>query len=259
MARSAAAAIAAALILASAAAWLADVFSPAAPPAEADEPAAATARGIVIRTEAPVYATGGEVMILAREGSRVSAGGAAAAVSETRAGLMQAVRECAKADPTFARECAYRAVYAAATGDVSGAVPLAALYEPENAESFTIIRAETSSLWSEHTDGLEYLAPESLDGCTKQDVEALLALMPAETGAVGKLVTGSSWSFAALCSEELEVGAECTLRFEDFEARASVKESGSGFAVFTSREHLADALALRQCTVEIIPSDSQRR
>lgn len=259
MARSAAAAIAAALILASAAAWLADVFSPAAPPAGTDEPAAVTARGIVIRTEEAVYASGSEVMVLAVEGARVSAGGAAAAASDTRAGLMQAVRECAKADPTFARECACKAVYAAATGDMSGAMPLAALYEPENSESFTIVRAEESSIWSEHTDGMEYLTPGSLDGCTKQDIEALLALEPAETGAVGKLVTEDRWYFAALCSSALEPGEECTLRFADFETRASVAASGSGFAVFTSREHLADTLALRQCTVEIIPSDSQRR
>ena len=128
---------AAALLLASAAAWLLSPLGEDSPPpaATAQEHGLAVT-GIAVRDEAAVYAPAGETLVLAAEGERVRAGGVIAAVAGTRDGLLQAVRDCAGDNPAVVRQAARDAVLAAALDAPEMAAPFAALYAPDTDEPY---------------------------------------------------------------------------------------------------------------------------
>ncbi len=251
---------AAGLILLSATAWLASSLQPDEP-AGAAEPSesALSVTGIAVRAEQPVYAPEGEVLVLASEGSRVASGGAVLAVSQTRDGLLCAVRDCVRDSPGIARELARQAVLAAATGSPEGAEALSALYYAPPDEPYELITAPASALWSSETDGLEYLSADSLQDLTPDALANLLALPAEPGGAVGKLVYSGVWYFAAAvpAAYPIEETACATLRFDGFEATAramyvSEAENSECVVVFAVSDSLKAALGLRVCEAEVI-------
>lgn len=253
---------AAGLILLSATAWLASPLSGG----ETDGPSPSAAQeeltvtGIVIRDEQTVYAPAGEyTLVLAPEGGRVAAGGALVAASDTRTGLMCAARDCAREDAGIARELARRAVYAAASGAEELAQPLMALYAAREDEPYELATAERSALWCAHSDGLEYLSPDLLDGIDAASLHGLMELEPLDSGAAGKLIGSNTWYFAAIlpASRSAREGSQAVLRFEGFEVTARVKcagnaESGERAVVFAVNESPVRALELRVCEAQVV-------
>lgn len=254
---------AAALLLVSAAAWLAPPLEPAAEPeASVDvKEIPIAARGIAVRDEAAVYAPeDGETIVLASDGERVSAGGAVLAVSRARGGIWQALRDYAAGNKGAVLKAVRMAARAAAEGNPDLARPLAELYRSNTGEDYELVTAQESALWSEDADGLEYLSPETIDGLTVEGLEDMLSTDPAEDGAAaGKLVRSTAWYFAAFLPEGTDVhtGDRATLSFEGFTAKAragSVSEPSGGklAVVFVLTENMREALGLRVCDVEIV-------
>lgn len=130
----------------------------------------------------------------------------------------------------------------------------------------TVIRAPCSGVFSAQTDGLEeQLTPDILERVTAGQLSALRtrsASPPA--GAVGKLITSSTWYYAALIPEEdaaqlradrrypiqfsHDYSGQITMRLE----RISDPEDGRCALVFSCRTALSDVTLLRQQTADIV-------
>ncbi len=128
-----------------------------------------------------------------------------------------------------------------------------------------VLSAERSGIFSTFVDGYESLSAADLSDLTP---EALRELMdrPEETpdGAFGKLVTSYRWFYAAVIAEadaeNLTVGRTATLNFgryygADIYARVLSKsepEDGSVAVVFRCDTALADTLAMRRVTANVV-------
>lgn len=130
----------------------------------------------------------------------------------------------------------------------------------------TTISAPRSGVFSGVADGYETLIdPDLLYDMTPSTLSALLdRSVTAPAGAVGKLITSSTWYFAALLDEASVIGlvegedylitfshdwfgdVDMTLEF------VSDKEGGKAIAVFSSRAQLSDTTLLRKQTVDIV-------
>lgn len=130
----------------------------------------------------------------------------------------------------------------------------------------TSIYAPVAGVFSGVADGYEtLLTPESARSMTPSQLSALLRQdISAPSGAVGKLITDSTWYFAAVFSEEeakgLAEGQRYTVTFSyDWFGSVSMTlehlsdaENGQMAALFSARTHLADTTLLRVQTVDIV-------
>lgn len=127
------------------------------------------------------------------------------------------------------------------------------------------ITAERSGVFSSVVDGFEYLTPDIIKGCSPEQLRSLIRSSPEpESGAVGKIVTSYSWYYAAVVSAEdaecLTEGASASLKFGRFydsiiPARVesiSPVMGGECSVVFSCSQALADTLAMRQVSAEIV-------
>lgn len=128
----------------------------------------------------------------------------------------------------------------------------------------TTVYAPMSGVFSAGADGWEEAAsPDILDGLTAGSLSALLKEQhsPAPSS-VGKLVTGSTWWFAALlegADTGLQAGRRYALNFSgDYFGQIVMTlerialEEDQTLAVFSCRSHLADTAMLRIQTVDVI-------
>ena len=159
-------------------------------------------------------------------------------------------------------------------GDTGAASQLGLLIEDKQAE----LRRLTSSLsqvsrtvytpvsgvFSGTVDGWETaVTPAMLDGLTVQSLSALLGQQyQVDHAAAGKLITDSTWYFAALLpgtDTGLQSGRSYDLNFSgDYygQIRMSLErvalEDGQTLAIFSCRTHLADTTLLRLQTVDVV-------
>lgn len=132
----------------------------------------------------------------------------------------------------------------------------------------TTIYAPRAGVFSAAADGLEsVLDPAVLDWVSPSQLRDLQARKePLDSTAVGKLITSSTWYFAAILPAEeakpLEEGNTYPIHFShDWTGSADMKlerisdeEDGEVLLVFSCRAHLTDVTQLRAQTVEIVTS-----
>ena len=126
------------------------------------------------------------------------------------------------------------------------------------------VYAPVSGVFSGMVDGWEgSLSPAVLDDLTVGSLSALLTQTPnLQEGTVGKLITESTWYFAALLSGTdtgLRSGRTYTLNFTgDYYGQIPMKlervelEGDRTLAIFSCRSHLADTTLLRVQTVDVV-------
>ena len=166
----------------------------------------------------------------------------------------------------FKRDYAY--------GDTNAAGQLGQLIQSKQAELVqlnaslnqvaSVVYTPAAGVFSGTVDGWEgLLTPDKLEGLTAAGLEALLAQSPAPAaGPVGKLITGSTWYFAALLEGTdtgLKSGRTYTLTFSgDYYGQIPMeldRVSLGGeqtLAIFSCRSHLADTTLLRAQTVDVV-------
>ena len=166
----------------------------------------------------------------------------------------------------FKRDYAY--------GDTAAAGELAALIEERQAQRQQLISslnqvsrtvyAPASGVFSGSLDGWEEnLSPDMLDKLTVESLSGLLARTPSvRPDAVGKLITDSTWYFAALLpgtNTGLQSGKTYTLSFTgDYYGQIPMAlervalEDEQTLAIFSCRTHLANTTLLRVETVDVV-------
>ena len=166
----------------------------------------------------------------------------------------------------FKRDYAY--------GDTNAAGQLGQLIQSKQAELVqlnaslnqvaSVVYTPAAGVFSGTVDGWEgLLTPDKLEGLTAAGLEALLAQSPAPAaGPVGKLITGSTWYFAALLEGTdtgLKSGRTYTLTFSgDYYGQIPMEldrvslEGERALALFPCRSHLADTTLLRAQTVDVV-------
>ena len=166
----------------------------------------------------------------------------------------------------FKRDYAY--------GDTNAAGQLGQLIQSKQAELVqlnaslnqvaSVVYTPAAGVFSGTVDGWEgLLTPDKLEGLTAAGLEALLAQSPAPAaGPVGKLITGSTWYFAALLEGTdtgLKSGRTYTLTFSgDYYGQIPMEldrvslEGEQTLAIFSCRSHLADTTLLRAQTVDVV-------
>ena len=138
------------------------------------------------------------------------------------------------------------------------------LYAEAKAESGSI-KAETAGYFSGVTDGLEQqLTPEFLTVATVKQLKAFESAEPAQTGAVGKLVTSPKWYYACIVdsasvaalreSERVDVSFAYdftqTVRMKI--ERISPSENGQCILVLSSDHNIQDAVTTRRQAADLI-------
>ena len=128
----------------------------------------------------------------------------------------------------------------------------------------TTVYAPVSGVWSAGVDGWEgVVTPAMLDSLTADGLEALMKEQHSpDPGAVGKLVTGSTWYYAALIrgtDTGLQSGRRYTVNFSgDYYGQVEmtldriVLDGERTLAIFSCRSHLADTAMLRVQAVDVI-------
>ena len=128
----------------------------------------------------------------------------------------------------------------------------------------TTVYAPASGVYSAGTDGWEGVAtPGILDNITADGLDELLHQQHSPApGTVGKLITDSTWYYAALLDGTgtgLQSGRRYTLSFSgDYFGQLSmtlervVLDGDRTLAVFSCRSHLADTTLLRAQTVDVV-------
>lgn len=127
-----------------------------------------------------------------------------------------------------------------------------------------VVYTPASGVFSGTVDGWEGLiSPRQLDGLTAQSLSDLLSQAPAPvSGPVGKLITGSTWYFAALLpgtDTGLQSGKTYSLTFSgDYYGQIPMElervslEGEQTLAIFSCRTHLSDTTLLRVQTVDVV-------
>lgn len=166
----------------------------------------------------------------------------------------------------FKRDFAYGDPSAA--GQLSGLIAdrqsqLAELNRSLNQAS-TTVHAPVSGVYSAASDGWEgAVTPAMLDSLTAAGLDALMKEQHnPDPNSVGKLVTGSSWYYAALLEGTdtgLQTGRRYALNFSgDYYGQVEMileriaLEGERTLAVFSCRSHLADTAMLRIQTVDVV-------
>lgn len=127
-----------------------------------------------------------------------------------------------------------------------------------------VVYTPAAGVFSGTVDGWEGLiTPDKLDDLTAQSLSALLSQAPAPvSGPVGKLITGSTWYFAALLpgtDTGLQSGKTYSLTFSgDYYGQIPMElervslEGEQTLAIFSCRTHLSDTTLLRAQTVDVV-------
>ena len=166
----------------------------------------------------------------------------------------------------FKRDYAY--------GDTEAAGQLQQLIEDRQAQLLKLssslnqvsktVYAPSSGVFSGSVDGWEDdLSPDILDGLTAERLSFLLDQKPsAPANTVGKLITSSTWYFAALLpgtNSGLQSGNTYTLSFSgDYYGQIPMTlervelDGNRTLAIFSGRSHLADTTLLRVQTVDVV-------
>lgn len=139
-----------------------------------------------------------------------------------------------------------------------------AVLENQISTATTSIRAPRSGLFSGRSDGLEaVLTPALLENISASELAALPAGTESEE-AVGKLITGDKWYFAAVVepadAKRLRVGDTVTVAFSrDYTGEASMtvdrigrEENGGCVLVLSADRGLKEITLLREQTVNLI-------
>ncbi len=126
------------------------------------------------------------------------------------------------------------------------------------------IYAPVSGVFSGQVDGCESLTPDLLDSLTVQQLSAWMDASAAPApNAIGKLVTDSTWYFAALLpgGDQLQLtqGNTYTISFSsdfygnvDMALERIVPGEEQTLAIFSARSHLSDTTLLRVQTVDVV-------
>ena len=159
-------------------------------------------------------------------------------------------------------------------GDTAAASQLGLLIEDKQAQLRQLnaslnqvsrtVYAPVSGVFSGSVDGWEAsVTPDGLDELTVAGLSALLSQKPVpQPGAVGKLITDSTWYFAALlpsAGTELQSGRTYTLNFSgDYFGQIPMKlermalDGDQTLAIFSCRSHLSDTTMMRVQTVDVV-------
>lgn len=136
----------------------------------------------------------------------------------------------------------------------------------QSAQSTQRVTASQSGVFSGYVDGYEsLLTPQMLDELTVGQLEGLAGQRPeADSAAVGKLITNSTWYFACALPEgdadRLIEGRSVTVRFSrDWSGEVDMTverigdvENGQCVVVFSTDKFLSDTTLLRRQTVELV-------
>ena len=126
------------------------------------------------------------------------------------------------------------------------------------------VRVFSSGTFSSAVDGYERITPADLDGLQPTDLEDLFSGPDVPQGAFGKLISGTTWYFAARMNsadaERLSPGGTALVKFnKTFSADltmdvVSVSEAANGMrlVVFSSDRDLEKASGLRRLTADIV-------
>lgn len=164
-------------------------------------------------------------------------------------------------------------LFGSATGTVSqGDLDAlnAELHQLENAGAGRgSITAPAAGLFTSTTDGYESLTPDMLENLTPDGVDALertTAATPAD--AIGKLVTAKKWYFASVMNkadaDRLNLGGSAALNFPQHYnstvsaivlSKSEPDDSGKVAVVFACNAALADTLAMRKATADVVYSE----
>lgn len=127
-----------------------------------------------------------------------------------------------------------------------------------------VVYTPAAGVFSGTVDGWEGLiTPDQLDELTAQSLSTLLSQTPTPvSGPVGKLITGSTWYFAALLpgtDTGLQSGKTYSLTFSgDYYGQIPMElervslEGEQTLAIFSCRTHLSDTTLLRVQTVDVV-------
>ena len=162
-------------------------------------------------------------------------------------------------------------------GSATGTVPQgdldalnAALHQRENAGAGRgSITAPAAGLFTSTTDGYESLTPDMLENLTPDGVDALERTTPATpANAIGKLVTAKKWYFASVMNkadaDRLNLGGSAALDFPQHYnstvsaivlSKSEPDDSGKVAVVFACNAALADTLAMRKTTADVVYSE----
>lgn len=166
-----------------------------------------------------------------------------------------------------------RTLMLSASGDEGGIDgELAALYEERNrlqaakSEPYDVIKATGSGLFSSSTDGFEDIDPDSLDELDPAELKSLMAEERSSPElALGKLVYGSKWYYAAVMPEDkandFDEGDEVSMIFGKYyseyldmkvESIGYADDNGECAVIFSCAEAMADVLDMRMQSAELI-------
>lgn len=164
-------------------------------------------------------------------------------------------------------------LFGSATGTVSqGDLDAlnAELHQLENAGAGRgSITAPAAGLFTSTTDGYESLTPDMLENLTPDGVDALERTTPATpANAIGKLVTAKKWYFASVMNkadaDRLNLGGSAALNFPQHYnstvsaivlSKSEPDDSGKVAVVFACNAALADTLAMRKATADVVYSE----
>ena len=131
------------------------------------------------------------------------------------------------------------------------------------------ITAPAAGLFTSTVDGYEALSPAALENLTPDGVAALEHTSPSTpANTIGKLVTAKKWYFAAVMSkadaDRLNLGGSATLDFPQHYSgtisatvfsKSEPDGSGEVAVVFACNNALADTLAMRKATADVVYSE----
>ena len=131
------------------------------------------------------------------------------------------------------------------------------------------ITAPAAGLFTSTVDGYEALSPAALENLTPDGVAALEHTSPSTpANTIGKLVTAKKWYFAAVMSkadaDRLNLGGSATLDFPQHYSgtvsatvfsKSEPDSSGEVAVVFACNNALADTLAMRKATADVVYSE----
>ena len=131
------------------------------------------------------------------------------------------------------------------------------------------LNAPAAGLFTSTVDGYEALSPAALENLTPDGVAALEHTSPSTpANTIGKLVTAKKWYFAAVMSkadaDRLNLGGSATLDFPQHYSgtvsatvfsKSEPDGSGEVAVVFACNNALADTLAMRKATADVVYSE----
>ena len=147
----------------------------------------------------------------------------------------------------------------------------AELHQLENAGAGRgSITAPAAGLFTSTTDGYESLTPDMLENLTPDGVDALerTDALPQPASAIGKLVTAKKWYFASVMNkadaDRLNLNGSASLDFPQHYngtvsatvmSKSEPDSSGKVAVVFACNAALADTLAMRKTTADVVYSE----